>query len=115
MTRPILSSSWVESVAGGLQSYLEPLVRLVLADLAQQVSAGLADAACRRQHSLSGLQTHTDADSHAGVKVHRGAWVENLHPQVGTYWKITTAARCCWSTELCNNAALQHISALKLN
>jgi len=42
-----------------LQRYLEPLVRLALSDLAQEVSAGLADAACCCQHSLSWLRTHT--------------------------------------------------------
>lgn len=35
--------------------YLEPLVRLALSNSAQEVSAGLADAACCRQHGLPGL------------------------------------------------------------
>lgn len=48
---------------GGVQLYLEPFVCLALSNLAQEISAGLADAACCRQHSLSGLQTHTENPS----------------------------------------------------
>ena len=42
--------------------YLEPFVGLALSNLAQEVSAGLADAACCRQYGLSGLQTHTHTE-----------------------------------------------------
>lgn len=47
----------------GLQRYLEPLVSLALSDLAEEVAAGLADAACCCQHSLSRLQGHTKKKS----------------------------------------------------
>lgn len=38
-------------------SYLESLVRLVLSDLSQEISTGLADASRSSQNSLSRLQT----------------------------------------------------------
>lgn len=39
-------------------SHLEPLICLVLSDLSQKVSTGLADAARSCQYRLSGLKSH---------------------------------------------------------
>lgn len=57
---PVRSDSSLRHVSktGELQmSYLESLVRLVLSDLSQEISTGLADASRSSQNSLSRLQT----------------------------------------------------------